>query len=159
MFDMGFLELMVVLIVGLLVIGPEKLPGTIKTCVIWINSIRRNLAAARDEFEKQIGADEIRREIHNHQVLESLRKAQSKQEEMLEQINSGNYTGVNHSTSTSENPDTGENHNTSTKHDDHNSINPNPPESSHANTAPDSESAGSATDGSEQEKNSSKTHD
>jgi len=97
MFDMGFLELMVVLIVGLLVIGPDKLPGTIKTCVIWVNSIRRNLAAARDEFEKQIGADEIRREIHNHQVMESLRKAQQTQEEIKQQISSGNYTGIKHS--------------------------------------------------------------
>lgn len=94
MFDMGFLELMVVLVVGLLVIGPEKLPGAIKTCAIWINGIRRSISSAREEFEKQIGADDIRREIHNQQVMESLRKAQQKQEEMRQQIANGNYTGV-----------------------------------------------------------------
>lgn len=94
MFDMGFLELMVVLVVGLLVIGPEKLPSAIKTCAIWVSGIRRSISSARDEFERQIGADEIRREIHNQQVMESLRKVQHKQEEMRQQIASGNYTGV-----------------------------------------------------------------
>ncbi|WP_052691952.1 Sec-independent protein translocase protein TatB [Teredinibacter purpureus] len=94
MFDMGFLEIMVIVVVGLVVIGPERLPGAIKTCAIWINSIRRNLTAARAEFEKQIGADDIRREIHNDEVMASLRAVKDKQAEMRRQINSGNYTGV-----------------------------------------------------------------
>jgi len=97
MFDMGFLELMVVAVIGLIVIGPEKLPGAIKTAAIWISAVRRNIANARAEFEKQIGADEIRREIHNEEVLANLRAAKAKTEEMRQQINSGNYTGVHNS--------------------------------------------------------------
>ncbi len=94
MFDMGFLELMLIAVIGLLVIGPERLPSTIKTCAIWFSGIKRSITNARIEFEKQIGADEIRREIHNEQIMASLREAKSKQEEMRQQINSGNYTGV-----------------------------------------------------------------
>lgn len=94
MFDMGFLELMLVALVGLVVIGPERLPGAIRTCAIWINGIKRNISSARAEFERQIGADEIRRELHNEEVMATLRAARQKQEEMRKQIESGTYTGV-----------------------------------------------------------------
>lgn len=77
MFDIGFLELMVIAVLGLVVIGPEKLPSTIRTVAIWIGTVRRTLGNARAEFEKQIGADEIRRELHNEQVLASLRAAKA----------------------------------------------------------------------------------
>ncbi|WP_075187640.1 Sec-independent protein translocase protein TatB [Teredinibacter haidensis] len=86
MFDMGFLEIMVIVVIGLVVIGPERLPGAIKTCAIWISVVRRNITAARTEFEKQIGADDIRREIHNEQVLSSLRAAKAKKDELQQQI-------------------------------------------------------------------------
>ncbi|SMF01104.1 sec-independent protein translocase protein TatB [Alteromonadaceae bacterium Bs31] len=94
MFDMGFLELMLVAVIGLLVIGPERLPSAIRTCAIWFSGIKRSITNARTEFERQIGADEIRREIHNEEIMASLRAAKSKQEEMRQQISSGNYTGV-----------------------------------------------------------------
>lgn len=59
---------------GLIVIGPERLPGTIRTCALWIGRIKRSLAETRQELEKQIGADEIRRELHNEQVLHNLKR-------------------------------------------------------------------------------------
>ncbi len=92
MFDIGFLELMVVAIVGLLVIGPEKLPEAIRSCAMWIGRIKRVLRDARSEFEQQIGADEIRREIHNEQVLKSLQKLKEQREEIERQIRSAAAT-------------------------------------------------------------------
>ena len=86
MFDIGFLELMVVAVIGLLVIGPEKLPEAIKSCALWIGRIKRVLRDARSEFEQQIGADEIRREIHNEQVLKSLQKLKDQRDEIEQQI-------------------------------------------------------------------------
>lgn len=74
MFDISFFELLVVGVVGLIVIGPERLPGTVRTCAIWIGRIKRSLIETRREIEKQIGADEIRRELHNEQVLYNLEK-------------------------------------------------------------------------------------
>lgn len=86
MFDIGFLELMVVAVIGLLVIGPEKLPEAIRSCAIWIGRIKRVLRDARSEFEQQIGADEIRREIHNEQVMKSLQKLKEQRDEIEQQI-------------------------------------------------------------------------
>lgn len=73
MFDIGFLEILVVFVLGLVVIGPERLPSTIKTCAIWFSRLKRSVQEARTEFEQQIGADEIRREIHNQQILDSMK--------------------------------------------------------------------------------------
>lgn len=86
MFDISFFELLVVGIVGLIVIGPERLPGTIRTCALWIGRIKRNLLETRRELEKQIGADEIRRELHNEQVLHNLEKMKDTRLELEERI-------------------------------------------------------------------------
>ena len=37
MFDVGFAELVIIAVVGLLVIGPERLPGAIRTGAAWLN--------------------------------------------------------------------------------------------------------------------------
>lgn len=77
MFDVSFFELLVIGVVALVVIGPEKLPGAIRTCALWIGRMKRILAESRTEFEKHIGADEIRRELHNEQIMASLEKLQA----------------------------------------------------------------------------------
>lgn len=74
MFDIGFLELVITALVGLFVIGPERLPHTIKTGALWIGRIKANLMETRTEIEKQLGADEIRRELQNEQVMRNLEK-------------------------------------------------------------------------------------
>jgi len=85
-FDISFFELLVVGIVGLIVIGPERLPGTVRTCALWIGRIKRSLMETRRELEKQIGADEIRRELHNEQVLYNLEKMKDTRQELEERI-------------------------------------------------------------------------
>lgn len=65
MFDIGFAELIIIAIVGLLVIGPEKLPGTIRTASAWLHRIRRSFNDIRQEVEQ---------ELHNDAVLQELRK-------------------------------------------------------------------------------------
>lgn len=64
MFDMGFSELLLVGIVGLLVIGPERLPGAIRTTMVWVNRIRRSFNEVRADVE---------RELHNDAVMKELR--------------------------------------------------------------------------------------
>lgn len=86
MFDLSFFELLVVAIVGLIVIGPERLPGTVRTCALWIGRIKRSLMETRREIEKQIGADDIRRELHNEQVLHNLEKMKDTRLELEERV-------------------------------------------------------------------------
>ena len=69
---MGFFELIVIAIVGLLVVGPEKLPTTIRTGVVWFSKIKKTITDTRSEIEQQIGVDEIKRELRNEQIMRSL---------------------------------------------------------------------------------------
>ena len=75
MFDIGFTELLLCLIVGLVVIGPEQLPGTVRTVALWIGRLKRSLAETRSEIERQIGADDIRRQLHNEEILRNIENA------------------------------------------------------------------------------------
>lgn len=70
MFDIGFTELLLVGLVALLVFGPERLPGAARTAGLWIGRLRRSFNALKSEVEREIGADEIRRQLHNERILE-----------------------------------------------------------------------------------------
>ncbi len=75
MFDIGFIELLVVFVVGLIVIGPEKLPETIRSITMFTSRIKRSIATAKAEIEREVGADDIRRQIHNHDVMTKLNES------------------------------------------------------------------------------------
>ena len=69
MFDIGFAELLLIGVVGLLVVGPEQLPGAVRTVLAWINRFRRSFDQIRTE---------VRRELHNDEIMQKL-KAESQQ--------------------------------------------------------------------------------
>jgi sec-independent protein translocase protein TatB len=70
MFEVGFSELLLVALVALVVLGPERLPGAVRTAGLWIGRLKRSFSAIKAEVEREIGADEIRRQLHNEQILE-----------------------------------------------------------------------------------------
>ncbi|MFT7014088.1 MAG: sec-independent protein translocase protein TatB [Pseudohongiellaceae bacterium] len=57
MFDMSFLELVVVAIVGLLVIGPERLPKATRTGLLYAGKIKNEFKKIRYQIEKEIDED------------------------------------------------------------------------------------------------------
>jgi sec-independent protein translocase protein TatB len=69
MFDIGFSELLLVALVALLVFGPERLPGAVRTGSLWLGRLKRSVQSIKQEVEREIGADEIRRQLHNEEIL------------------------------------------------------------------------------------------
>jgi sec-independent protein translocase protein TatB len=69
MFGISFTELLLVGLVALLVLGPERLPGAARTAGLWIGRLKRSFNAIKTEVEREIGADEIRRQLHNEHIL------------------------------------------------------------------------------------------
>lgn len=94
MFDIGFFELLVIAIVGLLVIGPERLPEAVRTTAKWWSRIKHTLSNARQELEREVGADDIRREIHNEAVLRELRESREQIKNQVEKAVSGGEPAV-----------------------------------------------------------------
>ena len=76
MFDIGFLELLMIAVIGLLVMGPERLPGAIRTGSLWLGRLRRSFNQIKSDIEREVGADEIRQQLHNESVLKSLEEAE-----------------------------------------------------------------------------------
>jgi sec-independent protein translocase protein TatB len=74
MFDIGFPELLLIAVIGLLVIGPERLPEALRTLGLWIGRMRRSFTNVKTEIEKEIGMDEIRRQLHNEAVMEEMKR-------------------------------------------------------------------------------------
>ena len=63
MFDIGFSELILVGIVALLVIGPERLPETVRTASMWLNRIRRGFNEIKQEVQQELHNDAVLREL------------------------------------------------------------------------------------------------
>ncbi|MBV2207464.1 MULTISPECIES: Sec-independent protein translocase protein TatB [Stutzerimonas stutzeri group] len=70
MFDIGFTELLLVGLVALVVLGPERLPGAVRTTGLWVGRLKRSFSNIKAEVEREIGADEIRRQLHNERILD-----------------------------------------------------------------------------------------
>ncbi|MGH1485591.1 MAG: Sec-independent protein translocase protein TatB [Cellvibrionaceae bacterium] len=71
---MGFFEILLIAVVTLLVVGPERMPEAVRNVALTIGRVKRSFNSARSEIEKQIGADDIRRQLHNEEVMASLDK-------------------------------------------------------------------------------------
>jgi len=63
MFDIGFLELIIVGIIGLLVLGPERLPVAARTLGKWLGKARRMAGQFTKEIDRQIEVEELKAEL------------------------------------------------------------------------------------------------
>ncbi|WP_394180858.1 Sec-independent protein translocase protein TatB [Marinomonas posidonica] len=63
MFDIGFSELLVVFVVGLLILGPERLPHAAKTAGLWVRKIRRSINSVQREINAQLDNEEMQQKI------------------------------------------------------------------------------------------------
>ena len=76
MFDIGFPELLVILLVGLVVVGPDKLPQLLKSLTKGFRTIKSYLNQTRSQLERSVGMDEIRQDLHNEKIMENLKETQ-----------------------------------------------------------------------------------
>ena len=87
---MGFFEILLIAVVALLVVGPERMPEAVRSVALTIGRIKRAMGSAREEIEKQIGADDIRRQLHNEEVMASLKKIKHEMADVDRKISDGN---------------------------------------------------------------------
>tara|TARA_R110000772_G_scaffold131045_2_gene239290 strand:- start:2960 stop:3364 length:405 start_codon:yes stop_codon:yes gene_type:complete len=75
MTGVGFFEILVIGVVGLLILGPDKLPGAIRTMALWIGRFRRSFDNIKRDIEKEVGADDIRRQLRNEAIMEKFNES------------------------------------------------------------------------------------
>jgi len=74
MFDIGFIEMLLVAIVGLLVLGPERLPEAIRTSSKWLAKLKRGYNEIKADVERELGTDELRTQLHNESITKRFEK-------------------------------------------------------------------------------------
>ncbi len=68
MFDVGFWEILFILILALVVIGPERLPGAARKAGYFFGKARRYVEGVRSEVESELNIGEFKRMLHNQEV-------------------------------------------------------------------------------------------
>ena len=76
MFDIGFSELLVIAVVALIVLGPERLPKAARFAGLWVRRARAQWNSVKDELERELAADELKRSLHDaRQAAQDLQQA------------------------------------------------------------------------------------
>ncbi|QMU62068.1 MAG: twin-arginine translocase subunit TatB [Gammaproteobacteria bacterium] len=67
MFDFGFWELAIVMVIALLVVGPERLPALAGQIGKWVGKAKRMIASVRSDIESEIKAAELKEILEKQQ--------------------------------------------------------------------------------------------
>ncbi len=65
MFDIGFSELLVIAVVALIVLGPERLPTAARFAGLWVRRARAQWYSVKAELESDLAAEELKRSLHD----------------------------------------------------------------------------------------------
>ena len=68
MFDVGFWEILFILVIALVIIGPERLPGAARKAGYFVGKARRYIEGVRSEVESELDINEFKRMLHNQEV-------------------------------------------------------------------------------------------
>lgn len=69
MFDIGFSELILLMILGLVVLGPKRLPIAIRTVMDWVKTIRGLAANVQNELKQELKLQELQDSIKKAESL------------------------------------------------------------------------------------------
>lgn len=77
MFDIGFSELLVLGVVALLVLGPERLPRAAKMAGLWVRRAKASWYSVKAELERELADEELKRSLKSatdelHQARDAL---------------------------------------------------------------------------------------
>ncbi|MGV6808260.1 MAG: Sec-independent protein translocase protein TatB [bacterium] len=94
MFEAGFLEMLLIGVIGLLVIGPERLPKVARQIGTWIGKLRRFVSTTKQDLERELHADEMRNMLIMQE--EKIRELQNSIKENTDSIKQELSQDVNH---------------------------------------------------------------
>jgi len=97
MFDVGFSELILLGIVALVVLGPEKLPHAARMAGAWLGKIRRTVIDIQAEIEKEVSAAELKQRMNDE--IERLKAASNPIQEEIKAIENTIHGHINEVTS------------------------------------------------------------
>ena len=95
MFDAGFFELILIAVIALVVVGPDKLPGLARKAGMWIGRGRRMVNSIKDDIEKEIKAEELKKVVEAQNASNPLHEIIEDTKSSLDSIKSDTETVLN----------------------------------------------------------------
>ena len=85
MFDIGFTELVLVAVIGLLILVPERMPVAVRTIGLWVGKIKRTVSGVQKEIQDELRIDEIRNKADaNRKAIEGRMAELSAETDIME---------------------------------------------------------------------------
>lgn len=93
MFDLGFSELLLIAVVALIVLGPERLPKAARFAGLWVRRARAQWYSVKSELERELAAEELKRSLDDtratmHEIEASVRDADAEARREFESMRS-----------------------------------------------------------------------
>lgn len=74
MFDIGIWEIALILLIALLVVGPERLPGLARKLGVWINRARRIFSEVKGDVERELRMEELKHSLRQPDAVDDMKK-------------------------------------------------------------------------------------
>lgn len=72
MFDLGFWEIIMIMIVALVVVGPERLPGLARTAGLWVGKAKRFVANVKTEIDQELASEELKKVLSRQNIMDDV---------------------------------------------------------------------------------------
>ena len=77
MFQIGFLEILIIFLIGIIVIGPKRLPELFKNILKLYKKLETKFSNFTKDIEDDIGTDEIKKDVFNELRMDELEQDQT----------------------------------------------------------------------------------
>ena len=99
MFDVGFSEVLLIAIVALLVLGPERLPKAARFAGLWIRRARGQWDSVRNELERELAAEELKASVERARreaadIARGMQETEARVQQQAKALEAGIHTAV-----------------------------------------------------------------
>lgn len=85
MFDIGFFELVLIGVMGLIVLGPERLPKAAQKVGSWVGKAKRSMSQFSQQVNRELEIDELKKRVAEHEALIKQQAESGELKELKEQ--------------------------------------------------------------------------
>jgi len=79
MFDIGFSEIIFIMVIALLVVGPERLPRIARTAGLWVGKMRGFVSSVKADIDRELATEELRKALEKQAAVPEI-------EELIDEI-------------------------------------------------------------------------
>jgi len=94
MFDFGFWEMFMVVLIALIVVGPERLPGLARTAGFWVGKAKRMISDVKAEIHEELAAEELKKALDEQDLMEDVYEMIEETKQVGQEIKQEVKTGV-----------------------------------------------------------------